>query len=696
MIAQVLTNLLHAQPGESQVRLAHDAAPLLVRAAHTPDQLVTALLQAPQRETALLVLGQCLDNARMAQENFQTGGASFLATISDRLSAARRRGELGSELLLAIAALYGRAGVDTPPALMVAFSRSGPSAVSEQPKGWQESDGLADPGAELDAAIDHMAKGGDASALQIHSMLTELLAVLPLPVRSMIVHRVASRSGPPFERLACYWLLDPAAETRRAAAQALSDRAKRGALPPGLGNDLRKLVAWLPEVREQMGLAAIIPGQGPGAPSSAAKGAQKPWRIEDAMVSMPDGAGCQNLTLTAVRGRERAVTVCLLKRGHGVKDAFVLPCESKAEQRGIVNEIGAELPMLPVPASFALAALGRAVSGGMNAGALPAPGLLDVVDLVGAPPVLPTDTKAILSSLQPATQALLAKKTAIKQLTGAESDILWTEELFESWFEQTEALDRQLAEAKTDAAATAVVWAELENRRSWWARQLALSAAVADATPVMTPFARACMAAAATSLLDKSPLTSLSVMNAVVDATLQAFAGRATEQHDQGFETSKSGDAPSSLQLLSTLSTAGLPMAYLYGWGAALAAAPVAPSPTQAIRGLYNRLVGLPVPSVDALLAVIDDMLEEAADTGADADALLQQLRQYTATESANWCEGFAAMVASAKRSWPAKHLGPEGQKLLKCIVAGSKTGLTPDDTKIVVDFVPLLVARAG
>ena len=258
MIGQLLNNLLRAKPGESQARLAHDAAPLLVRASDTPDLIMTALLQAPQREAALLVLGQCLDNARMAQENAQTGGASFLAAIADRLSTVKRRGELDTDLLLALAALYGRAGLDTPPALQVPFQRSGPSAVSMQRRVGPGRNGLPDPGAELDAAIDRMIQGEDASALQMHSMLTELLAALPLPVRSMMVHRIASRSGSLFEKLACYWLLDPVAETRRAAAQALTDRVRHGALPPRLCDDLRTLLAWLPEGRERSALTAFL------------------------------------------------------------------------------------------------------------------------------------------------------------------------------------------------------------------------------------------------------------------------------------------------------------------------------------------------------------------------------------------------------------------------------------------------------
>lgn len=696
-----LINRLLLMPGpDAQARLAHEAAPALVRAPGTADRLVNAVLNETERAVGMQLLVPCLDQARMAVENSQSGGAAFLASVADRLAAARQSGAITPQLGQALAGCYARAGLEAPPALLLVTGRSAPvpASLQRQPRGSRSS-----PEAAMDAAIDKLVHEHDGTPLQLHGALAELFATLPLPVRSMMVHRIAGRAGATHERLAAFWLLDPAAETRRAAAQALSERARAGAWSPRLRHDVRQLIEWLPAGRERDVLHTLLAGcDGDEAPTprhaaARPKSAARPaWRIADVLVSMPDGAGCQSLTLSAVRGRDHAVAVGLLKRGHGVKDAFVVPCGSKAERQGMIHTIAGELPMLPVSAAFARIALGRALADGIAATALPSPGLLELVEFTGALAPLPHAPADILASLSPETHALLATKAQVRQLAGRGSHRLWEEELFDSWFEQTEALDERMAGAGTTAAAQAIIWEQLAARRHWWAGQLALAAATAEATPVPTPLAGACLAAAATALLGNGSLKTVAAMQAVMAATLEAYQGRNAEPMVPAAGQISSSAAVAAISVAQALTVAGLPPAFLQGWGAALAAAPIPPSPRQGMETLLVRLAGAPVECVDGLLAAVSAALNTAVDAAADPAALRQCLRQHTLVESGHWCSGFAAMVAASKRCWPQKRLGPDGKSLLGLIAAGAPNGLAAGERETVARLLPQLVAGAS
>jgi hypothetical protein len=535
--------------------------------------------------------------------------------------------------------------------------------------------------------------------LQLHSLLAEMLAALPPPVRGLAVHRLASRDTVTFNKLACYWLLDASAETRRAAAQALTDRARQGPLPPALVAELQRLIPWLPDIRERDVLADIAaradkimmhadeasaggenaPSRGAGAKrvgkSKYSANATATSRVETALISMPDGAGCQNLTLVAQRGRKRAIALCLLKRGHGVKDAFIIPCKSKAEQQRIINEMDLAVPLLPVTSGFALQSLGRALADGIAAGALPSPGLLDVADLTGTPVPIIMDTRALLAALGPATQQLLTSKAKIANRAGQQSETVWDDALFDSWFEQTEGLDDRLAGAATLKAATGIVWEALAERRLWWAEQLAISATVADASPALTPFASACMAAAAHSLLGSVSIRRLAVMEAVVQATLEAYAGRDVENDRETGPEWITGTG-SLTGADEAIAAAGLTLPFLEGWGVAMAAAPRPPSPEQALGGILERLIGNPVGDFQAVLLRVNDGLMAAMDGAADPGALAARLCKFSAADCMDWCAGFEALVAQTKQKWPRTRLGTEGRELLELTAAGATAAL--------------------
>ena len=236
-------------------------------------------------------------------------------------------GGLSASARFALAQAYVRAGLEPPRAAMLE-----PELAAEVTGGSGRH--APDLGGVIDAVS--VAVGGDP--LQLHAGLAEMLASLPPPGRAAAITEVAALPQANFTRLGAYWLLDRAPEVRQATAAVCLGRARTG----GLGRVERmRLVTvrkWLPmdtardlldqALRESLGEALAACSERPAR-----------WKVHRASACLPDGAGAQSLVIVAQQGHRRAVAMLLLKAGHGVKDAFVLPCASAAEQKRLMAQV---------------------------------------------------------------------------------------------------------------------------------------------------------------------------------------------------------------------------------------------------------------------------------------------------------------------------------------------------------------------
>ena len=70
---------------------------------------------------------------------------------------------------------------------------------------------------------------------------------MPSAMRQHVIAWSVGRSEPIHARLACFWLLDPAAPIRAAAAQALGERAAAGTLSQEIASKMVILRSWMPQ-----------------------------------------------------------------------------------------------------------------------------------------------------------------------------------------------------------------------------------------------------------------------------------------------------------------------------------------------------------------------------------------------------------------------------------------------------------------
>jgi hypothetical protein len=641
----LLTALAQARDDENFVWLLRDGGRALLRdpAGIGPIALEALGEKGDVAHAAARLLATTLDEARMAMANDLPEGAALLSGLADALAAHEAASPLSAPDRLALARAYASAGLVPPP-----FARLTADSVTDH-----LPDGTVMP--DLGEILDPILRDAGYSPGQAHAALSELLAGLPPELAAMLVSMTVDRPGAAEARLGLYWLLDPQADIRLAAATAL---VSRPGLPPDLAALLPTLRKWMPEDAARAAVDTAIRRQ----MWTGARPSVPAVKVHRAAASLPDGVGAQSLIAAVQIGSRRAVAMAMLKQGHGVKDAFLIPCASATEQKTLLARVLDEIDSIDLPPSALAATLARGLGEGLALDRPPAPGMLDMAEIWGAEalspqPFGPTD---ILTDLGPTPgpaddSALIAASAT------------WADRFshLDSWFEDTGPLREALARARTDAGREAAVWKHLATRREAWARTIAASAAVLQAgqDPIWPSFA-----AVARALVGDRPLKRIPILHDIVAMTLEAWAageGAAPEEAPDGGET--------------LLAEAGLGDAFLDGYLTALCIAPVAPAPEVWLGTLLGRIEFPGEGSINRVMAALSARVDRIEETAPDPVAMAAHLSPLDAERLQDWCAGFHALATAAPRSWPARSLGPDDKRLLRTLsqVAEGRTDPT-------------------
>jgi hypothetical protein len=501
---------------------------------------------------------------------------------------------------------------------------------------------------------------GDAPA-QAHGALSEMLAALPAEPAAALVSMIVARPGLLEARLGLYWLLDPRPELRLATATALLSRAGAGGLPADLAALLPTIRKWLPEDGARAAVDAAIRRQmrdGIARPS--------PGRviIHRAAASLPDGAGAQSLMASVQIGSRRAVAMVMLKQGHGVKDAFLLPCASASEQKRLLARVLDEIETHDLPPEALSAALARGLGEGLALGQLPATGMVDMAEIWGPEALLPTGAGAgdILAEI--AAPRALARLSQAQKRTLVQASENWPNRFdhLDSWFEDSGPLREAIGRARTETGQETAVWKHIETRRDWWARILASSAATLQAAgdPVWMSFATVAQA-----LIDGTALKRLPIMAEIVDMTLEAWEARLG--HGPGARSGLSGDID------DMLAQAGISGPFLHGYLVALAISPRAPRPEAWLGPLLGGIEFPGEGSVNRIMEVVVARANGIDDEASNAEAMAQVFSVLDDEGIKDWATGFDTLLSAAPRAWPIKTLTADDKRMLSALTKVAK-----------------------
>jgi hypothetical protein len=642
----LLTALSRAGDDETFALLLRDGATSLMRAPAGIGAVAFAALDGAGETThaAASLLASTLDEARMAVENDQPEGPALLAALAKAVAGREGRAPLSVPERLALARAYASAGLVPPPFAMLtadAFTGQVPDDAA-----------IPDLGEILDPVL---REAGDALG-QAHKALSELLAGLPPELAAILVSMTVARPGATEARLGLYWLLDPRADIRLAAATALLSRVS---LPPDLPALLPTLRKWMPDDPARAAVDATIRQQMRAGASPAAPAA----RVHRAVASLPDGVGAQSLIAAVQIGSRRAVAMAMLKAGYGVKDAFVIPCASATEQKALLARVLDEIDVLDIPPAALAATLARGLGEGLALGRPPAPGMVDMAEIWGAEALTPQRFQAadILASLGPAPGP--ADEAALIATSAT-----WIDRFphLDSWFEDAGPLRKALQRARTDTGRETAVWKHLGTRRDHWMRMIADSAAVLQAAqdPDWPAFA-----AVARALEGDGGLKRIPILHDIAGMTIAAWA------YGQGAGPDQDGPGDGAGVLLSK---AGLGNAFLDGYLTAYAIAPVAPPPEVWLGSLLGGIEFPGEGAINRVMAAISARIEQIEDAAPDPVPMAARLSALAPGDWHDWCAGFHALVTAAPRAWPARSLGSDEKRMLRSLAQAAEGHADP------------------
>lgn len=649
-IVALLAAIADASDDQERAHLLRKAARSLLSQPTAMAEVAKAALDpedSASAQAAVTLLSCALDEARMAVENDTPEGDALIAAVATTLMAQDAACPIAPVLRLRLAQAYARAGLPPPP-----FTILTPEVMA----------GAVPPGEklpDLGELLDPILRDLGDTPLQAHAAVSELLAGLPSEPAAMLVSMIIARPGVVEARLGLYWLLDQRVEIRLAAATALLARAEAGMLPSELAALFPAIRKWLPDGPARAALDAVIRRQ---MRDGGMQGQVSAATIHRAAASLPDGAGAQSLIAAFQQGSRRGIAMAMLKQGHGVKDAFVIPCASASEQKRKLAGILDEIETFDIPPAALADGLARGLGEGLALNLLCAPGLVEWAELLGSDALTPAagDAKAILmaigvtDALPPSSRAALVKASADWMDRFDQSD---------AWFEDTADLRAAIARARTEKGQEAAVWKHLETRREWWARLFAVSAATLKAAGEREFWAS--FAAVAQGLLDGSSLKRIPVMADIVNMTLEAFDAR------EG--NTPSLTAPGEIGAL--LAHAGITEAYLQGYLVALAVAPREPSPEAWLGPLLGGIEFPGEGAVNQLLGFVTIQAELASDGASDAKIVVEWLSSLDVKGIHDWATGFHDLMSACPRSWPGKSLAADDKRVLREIKDVAKGG---------------------
>jgi hypothetical protein len=645
------------------------AAPL----SHDPEtvlDLVDTLSDADAEgfDDCLTLLSRILDEARMNQENEEPGASDFFQVLAVDLTERTDAGELNAETCFGLCQAYLRASLTPPDQLRTAPNAFEAFAGDEMPE-LPDVAGLAE-GLVPDGS----------TPFETYTGLREVVGAMSAQVTTAFLTQTIGQGDPRMIAVGRYFLLDPVAEMRDAAIAGFGLLAESANVDAALLSDLILIRNWLPNGKA---LDTLITTALRREPSGGT--VPQPWQLHRVMTSLPDGTGSQSILGVCSRGSTRAVAAAMIKEGHGIKDAYVIPCSSRGDQKSIVEQIEQAMTMHDVSPSYLAPAVGFALGDGLARGAVTTPGFLDVAPMFGIGDVTPQTGghAALLAAVDPQGELAALSDNRRGRLIGKSRDWFSEHDICSSWFVSDATLMAALEEASTATSAKKIVVGHLEERRDRWEKIFARTALILRHDGNTPPDAWMSFAVVAQTLAIGREIKKIPVFEDILGQTLEVAAERAMEDLDDELEWGNEELDPPEIEaegqgeLAKLLKGSPLKPDQIDGYLTAVLIAPEFASPTEWLPPLME---GIEVKGQGSIQRILDILMLRY---GALNEAVILgeiggDLRDLPPKRFQAWTEGFAQAVDSIKGAWPKRVLSRDDKQVLNLIRSAAIDDLTP------------------
>ena len=633
-------------------------------------ELVDTLNGADAERTGdcLSLMSRILDEARMNNENEEPGASHFFQVLAAGLAERSDAGKLDAETCFGLCQAYLRAGLTPPDQLRTApdaFEALEGDEIPELPDVADLADGLVPDG---------------STPFETYTGLREIVGAMPVQMTTTFLTQMIGQGDPRMIAVGRYFLLDPIAEMRDAAISGFGILAENANVDAALLSDLILIRNWLPNGKA---LDTLIKTALRREPSGGT--VPQPWQLHRVMTSLPDGTGSQSILGVCSRGSTRAVAAAMIKEGHGIKDAYVIPCSSRGDQKTIVEQIEQAMTMHDVTPSYLATAIGCALGDGLMRGATTTPGFLDVAPMFGIGDVTPLTggNAALLAAVDPEGALAALSDNRRGQLIGKSRDWFSEHDISSSWFVSDATLMEALEEASTAASAKKIVARHLDERRDRWAKFFARSALILRHDDCAPPDAWMSFAVVAQALAAGREIKKIPIFEDILRQTLEVAAARAMEDLDDELEWDNEDFEPPEIQperqgeLAKLLKGSPLKPDQIDGY---LTAVLIAPEFTPPNEWLMPLMGGIQVKGQGSIQRILDilmlryDALNEAVTHG----GIGGELRDLPPKRFQAWTEGFAQAVDGINGAWPKRSLSRDDKQVLNLIRSAASEDLAP------------------
>ena len=590
------------------------------------------------RAQGLALFRALIHEAGEDRENRGSLGGRFLEEAAKSIEALVAREELDADAALELTDAYARGEVEAPEALVAwLMARLDALARSEAGTGM----------GALDEEIERVRQAADEDDHDLYRVVDKWLDVFPARRKAGVVRHIAGRTEDFGGRLALYWLLDPQAEVRLAAAGGINGRVNMRIAEPESLSVVPLVRNWMPaDAARGLLDAALREARRHGLFAPLAGSPGTPVRF---LGNLPDRLGEQEFAAVAETGDGPILALATTRLGQGVGQAAVIGGEHAREgMAGVENS----RDTFELPRQSLELLLGAALAEGLEGGRLAPGGLIDVAVAGGLAELRPRpmtvrdwldelDPDGEIAGLAPADREVLVEESAA--WPGRHPAV-------EAWSEGTAIYRDAVVETRSREGTEEAFWARMEARREGWALTMLRAAYVLKSAGVgdWRSFAATAMA-----LLDGRALKTVPIMDRIYAETLLAVlrenVGRLSEGDDGTTELAR-------LIAAAAWPEDGNPAAssiWLDGYLAAGVLAPSEAGPDALYSAAVDRFPdggGLgPEPFLAHMTNRYDALQAQYGETHGVA-AMILAADDIGMTE---WAQGFAQGVRILEEAWP-------------------------------------------
>lgn len=463
------------------------------------------------------LLETLLDEARRASEDGKPEGEAFRQAADAGCNRHARASGANPTGLSLLARAYHSAGLSVPWALKEAREQQiGTPAPALDAQSGEQAKHLAD---QLSEALD----AAEGELFAFYHQFSEVLADLPDPKCQTLLEHLADWASPSAAQLLSYWLFDSRTCLARTAAEALSNRAAG----QGLDSQTAGRLAWM--------RSSLPPGPLLDAVDSALARYREHHRDWPALhptgqwsvasITVPDGAGAQQLLLGEQRDDGACWSLILVKIGLGIRDAYVLAGLDPTEEQDLFEQLGG-LELYEIPRASVESLLNTAVGENHEHQQTPPPGLIDVAIASGLNALIPAPNAGAerMPILDP--DGMLNELTAQKRGRLINQSADWSEHIggLESWFLDDQIARSSVSASRSEDAARRELRNHLHQGRYWWA-ELFLRTALVAAANHSSEITRS-LTVTADAVAAGREIRRIPIMEQIIDTTLELFGAR--------------------------------------------------------------------------------------------------------------------------------------------------------------------------